>query len=40
VKRVGCSENEERDRGRAILVREKDVLESENDNYLGTNFEC
>ena len=40
MKKVGCIENEEeRDRDRVVLGREKGVLGSENDNYLGTNFE-
>jgi hypothetical protein len=34
-KNVWCTGNEKRD----VLVREKGVLGSENDNYLGTKFE-
>jgi hypothetical protein len=34
-KNVWCTGNEKRD----VLVREKGVLGSENDNYLGTRFE-
>jgi hypothetical protein len=41
LKEVGCTKNEEkRGRDRVVLGREKIVSGSENDNYLGTNFEC
>jgi hypothetical protein len=40
VKKVGWTENEERDRDRDVLGKKKGVLGSQNDNYLETKFEC
>jgi hypothetical protein len=36
---MGCTGNKERDKDRAVMGREKGVLGSENDKYLGTKFE-